>query len=172
MPQSDYLNTDLAVAGDPSSINLPTQSSSSLDQQSTFSAAPTGAGDQLEIILHTNFTDSRDPNATSLQTDFPGTVEEFTPGPELKDPVVVTASTDSTGASYTATPATGDSHGAIAQTMLTATAGPPEKTQAPVNESQTSVVPKAESAVPSNEHDLTSGQGPEGTENVELEDTC
>ncbi|XP_039593094.1 uncharacterized protein si:ch211-80h18.1 isoform X2 [Polypterus senegalus] len=157
MPQSDYLNTDLAVAGDPSSINLPTQSSSSLDQQSTFSAAPTGAGDQLEIILHTNFT---------------GTVEEFTPGPELKDPVVVTASTDSTGASYTATPATGDSHGAIAQTMLTATAGPPEKTQAPVNESQTSVVPKAESAVPSNEHDLTSGQGPEGTENVELEDTC
>ncbi|XP_066571889.1 mucin-21 isoform X3 [Amia ocellicauda] len=153
-----------------------------------------GGGDQNGVIFHTDITaGTGEGHGLSQNTDLTGHLHSsVSPDPVGVAGVAVTsmhmdstAGGDHPGASththsagvvdqhssviHTESPFTGDPLVSMAQSDSTVTANPRDIHDRLSNPGTTSAT---EPAVSVGEQYITSGQGPEGTQNVELEDTC
>ncbi|XP_064204429.1 uncharacterized protein LOC135261755 isoform X5 [Anguilla rostrata] len=143
-----------------------------------------GQGSSHELVPHTDITDLGVEPVTSshVQADITGLGGEalatgYTNSTELFPGAGLEAgSTDSANLQgehiETAVPVTGDALNTMSQTdgVGMVTADPQGVNDGLIG--QTGITPQAQPAASAAEQYITSGQGPEGAENVELEDSC
>ncbi|XP_018587317.1 uncharacterized protein LOC108921989 isoform X2 [Scleropages formosus] len=155
-----------------------------VSQHGSAVAPAAGVADPQSVFSHTYLTGMSGGAVTSSHTQLDVTVREdvYSSGPPdtlgLGEAAVTGGHTNTTGwpepqgaLLRTETPVAGEPHSAAPHTDATdAVTADPKGVRDGF--SHLGTTPQTQSAVPAGEQYITSGQGPEGAENVELEDTC